>query len=106
VIEKSLEVAENGDDPIASWNERVTSLRKRGRVSAAALTVVPGGEIDVRQGRPGAPERLFAEERELWKKLVSTRRPGWFSGGEELLEAYVTTVIQLQKIEACMWRTL
>jgi len=33
------------DDPIASWQERVSTLRKRGRVSGAALTVVPPDEI-------------------------------------------------------------
>ena len=53
------------DDPVASWQERVGSLRKRGRTSAAALSVVPVGEIDVRRGRPPAPERLSQAEREL-----------------------------------------
>jgi len=51
------------DDPIASWQERVSTLRKRGRVSGAALAVVPADEIDVRLGRPPAPERLSDEER-------------------------------------------
>ena len=67
------------DDPIASWQERVGTLRKRGRVSAA--TDGPG-EIDVRVGRPPAPERLSNEERELWERLTFSRRPGWFSGAE------------------------
>jgi hypothetical protein len=62
------------DDPIASWQERVGTLRKRGRVSGAALTVVPTGEIDVRLGRPPAPERLSDEERALWEKLTFARR--------------------------------
>jgi hypothetical protein len=100
-----LEMAENGDDPIASWQEKVASLRKRGRVSGAALAVVPAGEIDVRVGRPQAPERLSAEERALWNKLTHSRRPNWFAGGEELLESYVTTVIQPQQIEAALRRT-
>jgi hypothetical protein len=77
-------------------------LRKRGRISGAALAVIPGAEIDVRLGRPPAPERLSADERALWDKLTHSRRPNWFAGGEELLEAYVATVIQLQQIEAAL----
>src|SRR6516164_3331561 len=90
------------DDPIASWQERVGTLRKRGRVSAAALTVVPADEIDVRLGRPPAPERLSDEERALWEKLTFSRRPGWFSGAEAILESYVTTVSQVQRLEAAL----
>src|SRR5215469_8452578 len=90
------------DDPIASWQDRVGSLRKRGRVSGAALTVVPAGEIDVRLGRPPAPERLSDEERELWERLAFSRRPGWFSGAEAILESYVCTIVHVQKIEAAL----
>lgn len=54
-------MAETADDPIASWQERIGTLRKRGRVAAAALTVVPAGEeVDVRRGRPSAPARIRA----------------------------------------------
>jgi hypothetical protein len=95
-------MTENGDDPIASWHDRIYSLRKRGRVSGAALTVVPAGEIDVRLGRPPAPERLSDEERALWERLTYSRRPGWFSGGEALLESYVVTVLQVQQLEATL----
>jgi hypothetical protein len=92
-----------GDDPIASWQERIGTLRKRGRVSSAALTVVPAdGEIDVRRGRPSAPERLSEKERILWDKLTLSRRPGWFSGAEELLESYVTTISQVQQVESAL----
>jgi hypothetical protein len=91
-----------GDDPIASWQERVGTLRKRGRVSAAALTVVPASEVDVRRGRPSAPARLSEQERALWEKLIFSRRPGWFSGAEELLESYVTTISQVQQVEAAL----
>jgi hypothetical protein len=100
--EKLLEMAETGDDPIKSWQDRIGALRKRGRVSAAALTVVPADEIDVRLGRPPAPERLSAEERALWEKLTFSRRPGWFSGAEAILESYVTTVSQVQRLEAAL----
>ena len=93
-------MAETDDDPIATWQDRIGSLRKRGRISGAALTVVPADEIDVRLGRPSPPERLSELERQLWDKLTSSRRPGWFSGAEEVLESYVTTVLQVQKMEA------
>jgi hypothetical protein len=96
-------MAETADDPVASWNERVSTLRKRGRASAAALNVVPAaGEVDVRAGRPPAPERLSAEGRVLWDKLVSARRPGWFSGAEEILESYVVLTLQVQEIEIAL----
>jgi hypothetical protein len=99
---KSFEMAATNDDPVASWNERIGSLRKRGRVSAAALTVVPADEVDVRRGRPSAPARLSEQERELWERLVSSRRPNWFSGSEELLETYITLTFQVQQIEAAL----
>lgn len=99
--EKPLEMAETDDDPIASWQDRVGSLRKRGRLSGAALTVVPAA-LDVRVGRPPAPERLSAEERVLWEKLTFARRPGWFSGAEALLESYVMMAIHCQRLEAAL----
>src|SRR5262249_28810785 len=89
------------DDVIASWRDRVGTLRKRWRVSGGALAVVPA-EIDVRLGRPPAPERLSDEERALWEKLTFARRPGWFSGAEAILESYVTTVSQVQRLEAAL----
>lgn len=90
------------DDLIASWHDRVRTLRKRGRVSGAALTVVPAAELDVRVGRPPAPARLSDEERELWEQLTFSRRPGWFGGAESLLESYVTTVSQVRRLEAAL----
>ena len=81
------------------------TLRKRGRVSSAALAIAPADEIDVRRGRPPAPERLSDEERALWDKLVFSRRPQWFAGAEGLLESYVTTTIQGQQIEAALRAT-
>jgi hypothetical protein len=90
------------DDPIASWQDRVGTLRKRGRVGAAALTVVPAAEIDVRVGRPPAPGRLSEEERALWEKLTFARRPGWFSGAEGILESYVVTTLHCQRLAATL----
>jgi hypothetical protein len=95
-------MAETDDDVIASWHDRVGTLRKRGRVSAAALTVVPAEGVDVRRGRPEAPGRLSAEECALWEKLTFSRRPGWFVGAESLLESFVATTIQCQRIEAAL----
>jgi hypothetical protein len=98
-------MASTDDDVIANWRDRVGTLRKRGRTGAAALAVVTAGEIDVRAGRPAAPERLSAEERARWDKIVLARRPGWFSGAEAILESYVTTVSQIQQIEAALRST-
>jgi hypothetical protein len=94
-------MAETDDDVIASWHDRVGTLRKRGRVSGAALAVVPAEEIDVRRGRPPAPERLSDQEA-LWDKLTFSRRPGWFAGSEEILESYVCTTAQVQQLEAAL----
>jgi hypothetical protein len=98
-------MAETDDDVVASWQDRIGALRKRGRISAAALTVVPAGELDVRRGRPPAPERLSDEERALWQKLTFSRRPSWFLGAEEILESYVCTTIQVQAFEATLRKT-
>src|SRR5262245_61258731 len=95
-------MAETDDDVIASRRDRVGTLRKRGRVSGAALAVVPAGEVDVRRGRPPAPERLSDEERALWERLTFSRRPGWFSGAESLLESFVTTTLHCQRLEAAL----
>jgi len=99
-------LAETADDPVASWQDRIASLRKRGRVSAGALAVVPLEEdVDVRRGRPPAPERLSDEERALWDNLTFSRRPGWFAGAETLLESFVVTSIQCQHIETALRAT-
>jgi hypothetical protein len=68
-------MAEPEDDVIASRHDRVGTLRKRGRISGAALAVVPASDLDVRAGPPPAPERLSDEERELWEELAFARRP-------------------------------
>jgi hypothetical protein len=83
----------------------VSTLRKRGRISAAALDFAPAEDVDVRRGRPLAPERLSEAERALWEKLTFSRRPGWFAGAETLLESFVTTTIQCQDIEADLRKT-
>ena len=45
---------------------------------------------------------VLDEERALWEKLTFSRRPGWFSGAESLLESYVTTAIHCQRLEAAL----
>ena len=67
------------DDPTASWQDRIGSRRKRGRVSPGAVALIPAEGIDVRLGRLPAPERLSEAERALGDKLTFSRRPGWFS---------------------------
>lgn len=89
-------MSENDNELISSWRDRIA---KR---SAPALV-----EIDVRQsgGRPPAPQRLSDEERSLWEQLIFSRRPGWFSGAEAVLESYVCTTVHLQKIERELRKT-
>jgi hypothetical protein len=98
-------MAETDADIVANWHDRVDTLRKRGRISAAALAITPADEIDVRRGRPPAPERLTEAERALWDKLTFSRRPGWFAGAESLLESYVVTTMQCQHIETALRAT-
>jgi hypothetical protein len=95
-------MTDSENDLIANWQDRIGILRKRGRISGAALAVMPMGEIDARRGRPPAPERLSDDERELWDKLTYSRRPGWFAGAENVLETYVVTVSQMQALEEAL----
>jgi hypothetical protein len=60
-------------DPITSWQDRIGTLRKRGRISNAALTVVPPAQIDIRAARSPAPDRLSAAEKQLWERLTMSR---------------------------------
>ena len=100
---KSFKMTATDDDLITSWRDRVGTLRKRGRVSAASLAVVPASDdLDVRRGRPSAPARLSEQEQELWERLIFSRRPGWFIGAEELLETYITLTFQVQQIEIAL----
>ena len=95
-------MAPNDDDPIVSWHDRIGTLRKRGRISAGAMATISPEEIDVRLSRPLAPERLSEAERALWDKLTCSRRPGWFAGAEEVLESYVCTMCDVQKLGAAL----
>jgi hypothetical protein len=68
----------------------------------AAQAVVSPVPIDARVGRPPAPEHLSGHAKELWQKLTFSRRPGWFSGSEDLLAAYVATVMQVRPLDRAL----
>jgi hypothetical protein len=36
------------------------------------------------------------------ERLTFSRRPGWFAGGEEGVESYVMTVLQVQQLEVAL----
>jgi hypothetical protein len=73
--------------------------RKRGR-PGAAFTVVP----DARMQRPEPPERLTAAEKAIWREITEKVRGGWFYSSERLLEAYVCTLAQQQRIQGSLQR--
>jgi hypothetical protein len=92
-------MAETGDEPqLRDWQ----TLRKRGRTSMAAKAVVSPVSIDVRLGRPPAPDRLTSEERELWERLTFARRPGWFIGSEDLLAEYCISITHVRRVSAAV----
>lgn len=51
-------------------------MKKPGRKSAAEMAVAPV-QIDAARQRPPAPEELTEDQRELWKKVVSSLPAGW-----------------------------
>jgi hypothetical protein len=51
-------------------------MRKRGRVSSAALGVVPVG-VDART-RPEPPKSLTPKEARAWREIVASLRADWF----------------------------
>jgi hypothetical protein len=59
------------DDPVANWQQRIGTLRKRGRISsAAALTVVPPDESHGREAR----RRQRSEMRHGQQRKATGRR--------------------------------
>jgi hypothetical protein len=65
-------------------------MRKRGRVSAAAIGVTPVG-ISAKE-RPAPPSRLTARERRQWNEITCALRPDWFEAENlPLLAEYVRT---------------
>jgi hypothetical protein len=43
------------DDPLTIWQQQLGSLRKRGRISSAALSIIPSSDTDARFSRPSPP---------------------------------------------------
>ncbi len=65
-------------------------MRKRGRVSAAAIGVMPVG-IHAK-ARPAPPKGLSPRERAQWTAIVAGLRPDWFEAETlPLLAEYVRT---------------
>jgi hypothetical protein len=70
---------------------------QRGRRSRASLATLP---VNVRAERPAPPRELSDAEKELWQRIVRSRRPGWFSGSEAILRSYVLSTVHCQQLEA------
>ena len=76
-------------------------MAKRGRKSAAALTVVPSPDPAVieRVERPRPPARLNEAEREIWVGVVNSLPADWFDGATgSVLEQYCAHVVQARRI--------
>jgi hypothetical protein len=71
------------------------TLRKRGRRSATAITVVR----DARMRRPDPPDRLTAAEKAIWREITEKVRGNWFYSSEQLLEVYVSTLAQQRQLQ-------
>ena len=82
-------------------------MRKRGRVSAAAIGVTPV-RISAKE-RPAPPGGLTARERRQWNEITGALRPDWFEAENlPLLAEYVRTAElctrlarELRKVEVC-----
>jgi hypothetical protein len=82
-------------------------MRKRGRVSAAAIGVTPVG-ISAKE-RPAPPTGLTARERRQWNEITGALRPDWFEAENlPLLAEYVRTAElctrlarELRNVEVC-----
>jgi hypothetical protein len=82
-------------------------MRKRGRVSSAAIGVTPV-RISAKE-RPAPPAELTARERRQWNEITAALRPDWFEAENlPLLAEYVRTAElctrlarELRKVEVC-----
>jgi hypothetical protein len=82
-------------------------MRKRGRVSAAAVGVTPV-RISAKE-RPAPPAGLTPRERRQWNEITAALRPDWFEAENlPLLAEYVRTAElctrlarELRKVEVC-----
>jgi len=72
---------------------------QRGRVSAAALEIVPKVFDRVERLRP--PAELTDEETEVWAGVVNTQPADWLSpGAAPLLAQYCRHVVQAKRVAA------
>jgi hypothetical protein len=82
-------MAETDDDVIASWQECVGTLRKRGRISAAALTVVPSGRDRCLPWPPADTGATLRRGKGAMGEADVQPPAGLVRGAEEILESYV-----------------
>lgn len=73
-------------------------MGNRGRVSAAALTVIgPGGIETIR--RPEPPAELTDEQAEEWRAIVNRMPAEWFTRETEpLLVQYCRTIVRARRL--------
>jgi hypothetical protein len=73
-------------------------MGNRGRVSAAALTVIgPGGIEPIR--RPEAPVELTDEQAEEWRAIVNRMPADWFTRETApLLVQYCRTIVRARRL--------
>lgn len=71
------------------WYDPDPTLRKRGRESAASVTVLPMARTQPRQ----PPARFTAAEKAVWRETIKSVRPGWFAGSEGVLAMYCTSIV-------------
>lgn len=73
-------------------------MGNRGRVSAAALTVIgPGGIETIR--RPDPPAELTDEQAEEWRAIVNRMPADWFTRETEpLLVQYCRTIVRARRL--------
>jgi hypothetical protein len=79
-------------------------VRKRGRVSAAALAIAAPAPIET-IARQRAPHDLNDEETEVWAAVVNVQPADWFSPATvPLLAQYCRHVIQARRIAELLER--
>jgi hypothetical protein len=74
-------------------------MRKRGRVSAAALSIVPTGNVVSIVPRPEPPLELTDEQATEWRAVVSRMPADWFPRETHgLLCGYCRHVVSLRRV--------
>ena len=78
-------------------------MTKRGRKSAAELSVIP---IDVELRRPEPPNALQEAEAMIWQEIVAALPSGWFNpSNEPLLAAYCRHIVPGNHLAALIKET-